>query len=324
MRTTYLVILASVISFTGFAQTYKNPVLNLSMPDPTIIKANDGYFYLYATEDIARTPIFQSKDLVNWEFIGSAFQRNGRPSWEPNGGIWAPDINYIEGKYVLYYSMSVWGGEETCGIGVAVSDSPKGPFKDKGPLFRSNTIGVRNSIDQFYIEDKGKKYLVWGSFRGIYCIELENDGLAVKKNAEKVQIAGTATEGSYIHKRGQYYYLFGSAGSCCEGAKSTYKVVVGRSENLFGPYLNKAGKSMMDNQYETVIQGNEMFAGTGHNAEIVSDDEGNDWIPYHSFLRNEPEKGRVLLLDKIVWVNDWPTVAGGVPALKAKAPVFYQ
>jgi arabinan endo-1,5-alpha-L-arabinosidase len=65
-----------------------------------------------------------------------------------------------------------------------------------------------------------------------------------------------------------------------------------------------------------------MFAGTGHNAEIVSDDEGNDWIPYHSYLRNEPEKGRVLLLDKIVWENDWPTIAGGTPSLEAKAPVF--
>jgi arabinan endo-1,5-alpha-L-arabinosidase len=303
-------------------QTYKNPVVSLSLPDPTIIKAVDGYFYLYATEDIAYTPIFQSKDLVNWKQIGAAFTKETRPSWEPRGGIWAPDINYIQGKYVLYYSMSRWGGVETCGIGVAVSDSPAGPFTDKGFMFRSDSIGVRNSIDQFYIEDNGKKYLVWGSFNGIFCIELEDDGLAIKNGAEKVQIAGTVTEGSYIHKKGKYYYLFGSIGTCCEGATSTYTTVVGRSENLLGPYVNKKGDSMMDNHYEVVIQGNETFAGTGHNAEIVSDDAGNDWILYHAYLRAEPKKGRVLLLDQIQWSNDWPTVTGNEPSSEGAVPVF--
>jgi arabinan endo-1,5-alpha-L-arabinosidase len=310
------------ITINANKKTYKNPVVNLSLPDPTILKAEDGYFYLYATEDIAYTPVFQSKDLVNWKQVGAAFTKETRPSWEPKGGVWAPDINYINGKYVLYYSMSTWGGVETCGIGVAVSDRPEGPFTDKGPLFRSNTIGVRNSIDQFYIEDGGKKYLVWGSFNGIYCIELEDDGLALKNGAEKVRIAGTVMEGSYIHKRGKYYYLFGSTGTCCEGANSTYTTVVGRSENLFGPYLTKKGESMMDNHYEEVIRGNTTFAGTGHNAEIMTDDEGNDWILYHAYPRNDPGKGRVLLLDRVLWVNDWPAVAGSTASLEADVPVF--
>ena len=129
-------------------------------------------------------------------------------------GLWAPDINYINGQYVLYYSMSVWGGEWTCGIGVATYDKPEGPFIDKGPLFRSKTIQVQNSIDQFFMEDNGKKYLFWGSFRGIYGIELSGDGLSVRDGAKKKQVAGTAYEGTYIHKRGDYYYLFASIGSC--------------------------------------------------------------------------------------------------------------
>ncbi|MDR1722536.1 MAG: family 43 glycosylhydrolase [Tannerella sp.] len=303
-------------------ETYANPVINLSLPDPTVIKADDGYFYLYATEDIAYTPIFRSKNLVNWEQIGACFTKETRPSWEPNGGIWAPDINYINGKYVLYYSMSVWGGVQTCGIGVAVADSPKGPFTDKGAMFRSNTIGVLNSIDQFYYEDGGKKYLIWGSFSGIYCIELEDDGLALKAGAEKVQIAGTVTEGSYIHKRGKYYYYFGSTGSCCEGANSTYTVVVGRSESLFGPYLTKSGQSMMDNYYEKVLYGNSVFAGPGHNAEIVTDDNGDDWLLYHAYVKSHPETGRVLCLDKIVWTNDWPAVSGLMPSSTSFPPVF--
>lgn len=89
---------------------YTNPVVNKSLPDPTVIKARDGCFYLFATEDIRNTPIHKSKDLVNWEYAGTAFTNETRPDFEPEGGLWAPDINYINGQYVLFYSMSVWGG----------------------------------------------------------------------------------------------------------------------------------------------------------------------------------------------------------------------
>lgn len=300
---------------------YTNPVVNKSLPDPSIIKARDGYFYLFATEDIRNTPIHKSKDLVNWEFAGTAFSYSTRPTFEPEGGLWAPDINYIGGQYVLYYSMSVWGGEWTCGIGVATSKSPDGPFTDHGKLFRSNEIGVQNSIDPFYIEENGKHYLFWGSFRGIYAIELTADGLSIKSDAEKQQIAGTASEGIYIHKKDEWYYLFASIGSCCEGVNSTYTTVVGRSENLFGPYKNKAGQSMMDNHHEVLIHGNERFVGTGHNSEIVKDDAGYDWFFYHAVDKNNPQ-GRVLMLDEVKWQNDWPYVEGNNPSKKKNKPKF--
>jgi arabinan endo-1,5-alpha-L-arabinosidase len=302
--------------------TYRNPVVNYSLPDPTVFKSNDGYFYAYSTEDIRNIPIHRSKDLVHWNFVGTAFTDSTRPKFVLNGGLWAPDIHYINGKYVLYYAMSTWGGINQCGIGVFVSDSPKGPFTDKGPLFQSYNIGVLNSIDEFYIEDNGKKYMIWGSFNGIYCIELADDGLSVKADAKKVQISGTATEGSYVHKRGKYYYLFGSTGTCCEGANSTYEVVVGRSENLFGPYVDKNEELMMENHYEVVLHGNNVWAGPGHNAEFMTDDEGNDWMLYHSYIKNDPNAGRVLMLDKVHWVNGWPVITGTVPSNESVAPVF--
>lgn len=291
------------------------------MPDPSIIKGEDGYFYLYATEDIRNLPIHRSKDLVNWEFLGTAFTDENRPDFEPNGGIWAPDINKIGDKYVLYYSMSVWGGEWTCGIGCAVSDRPEGPFKDCGMMFRSNGIKVQNSIDPFYIEDNGHKYLFWGSFRGIYAIELSEDGLSLKSGSSPVQIAGTAYEGTYIHKRGGYYYMFASIGSCCEGLKSTYTTVVGRSTSLFGPYLDKKGQSMMDNHHEILIHKNDSFVGTGHNSEIVSDSAGTDWLFYHAVSVANPD-GRVLMLDKIDWIDGWPSVEGNSPSVKSEKPRF--
>lgn len=317
-----LLLSASVSTFAG--DTYTNPVINTSLPDPTVIRADDGYFYLYATEDIRNLPIYRSRDLTDWQFVGTAFTDDTRPQWNKKGNMWAPDINKIGDKYVLYYSKSEWGGEWTCGIGAATADRPEGPFTDHGPLFISSEIGVRNSIDQFYIEDNGHKYLFWGSFHGIYGIELSDDGLSVKPGAVKKQVSGTFMEGTYIHKRGKYYYLFGSAGTCCEGARSTYRVTYGRSENLFGPYVDKKGQRLLDNHYEVMLHGDDTFVGTGHNAEFVTDDLGQDWILYHGYKKAEADDGRVVFLSRVDWKDGWPEVAGSVPEKENVKPSFGQ
>lgn len=300
---------------------YRNPVVNYSLPDPTVIRADDGYFYLYATEDIRHLPIHRSRNLVDWEFVGTAFTSQTRPKFEEKGGLWAPDINKIGDKYVLYYSMSVWGGEWTCGIGCATADKPEGPFTDQGKMFRSNEINVQNSIDPFYMEDGGKKYMFWGSFRGIYAIELTDDGLALKEGAKPQQVAGTAYEGTYIHKKDGYYYFFASIGSCCEGLKSTYTTVVGRSKNLMGPYVDKSGGRMMDNKHEVLIAKNESFVGVGHNSEIVTDNAGTDWMFYHGVNTRNPS-GRVLMMDRVEWKDGWPSVAGGTASTESRKPKF--
>ena len=151
------------------------------------------------------------------------------------------------------------------------------------------------------------KYLFGGSFRGIYAIELSDDGLQIKEGAEKRRIAGTAYEGVYILPKDGFYYMFASMGSCCEGVNSTYTTVVGRSENLFGPYLDKSGKSMSDNNHEILIRGNDRFVGTGHNSEIIFDNDGNGWILYHAIDKTNP-KGRVLMLNRIIWENGWVVI----------------
>ena len=303
------------------ADVYRNPVIDYSLPDPSVVRGDDGFFYLYATEDIRNLPIHRSKNLTDWEYVGTAFTDQTRPDFEEKGGIWAPDINKIGGKYVLYYSMSAWGGEWTCGIGCATADNPAGPFTDHGKMFRSNEIGVKNSIDPFYIEDSGRKYLFWGSFRGIYAVELSDDGLSVKEGEVPRKVAGTAYEGTYIHKKGGYYYLFASIGSCCEGLRSTYTTVVGRSKDLLGPYVDKEGNRMLDNCHEILIHKSDSFVGTGHNSEIVSDKDGNDWVLYHAVSVENPD-GRVLMLDRVDWQGGWPVVAGDVPSAESRKPCF--
>lgn len=328
MRNSYLLFCLLLTGLSCAAQPseqtaptfYTNPVCDRSLPDPTVIE-EEGTFYLYATENTRNVPIMRSRDLVHWTPCGSVFTDLTRPDFVEGGHIWAPDINYIGDRYVLYYAMSVWGGEWECGIGVAEAETPEGPWVNRGKLFISSEIGVQNSIDPFYIEDKGRKFLFWGSFRGIYGIELSDDGLSIRAGAQKKQIAGTAYEAIYIHPRDGRYYLFASTGTCCEGMKSTYTTVVGCSENLFGPYVDRQGRPMLENHHEKVLSGNARFAGTGHNAELVTDASGDDWMLYHAYWNEKPQ-GRALMLDRIRWREGWPEVEGGNPADKAPAPKF--
>ena len=319
---TFVSALALAASVSAQTAVYRNPIIDKNSPDPTILRADDGSFYLYATENTRNVPIYHSTDLVNWNLIGTAFTDETRPKWNAKGMIWAPDINKIGDKYVLYYAKSVWGGEWEAGVGVAVANSPQGPFTDCGNIIDSRKIGIQNCIDPFYIEDGGRRYLFWGSFHGIYGAELTADGLSLKPDSKPRKVAGSFMEGAYIQRRGGYYYLFGSAGTCCEGAKSTYRVTVGRSKKLFGPYVDKKGQLLLDNHYEVVLQRNERVAGPGHDAEIVTDDAGTDFLIYHGFKTDKPRDGRVVYMDRIDWVDSWPYIQGGTPSIVAAAPVI--
>lgn len=306
-----------------YVRKYDNPVLQKNIADPSVICGENGIFYLYSTESqlFPNIPIYKSIDLVNWYFVGSAFNDSTRPT-SFDGNLWAPDINCINGKYVLYYSMSVWGGEWACGIGVAMADYPWGPFENVAKLFDSREIGVRNSIDPFYIEDHGEKYLFWGSHHGIFGIQLSDSGLSVKEGAEKFQISGNGGEGSYIYLHDNQYYLFQSLGSCCSGLSSTYNIRVGRADNLRGPYYDRQGKPMMESIGTLLLRGNTFVAGPGHNSEIITDDDGVDWLLYHGYQRSDPDLGRVLYLDKINWDGGWPIIEGYSASMSSEIPFF--
>ena len=186
-------------------------------------------------------------------------------------------------------------------------------------------------IDQFYYEENGKKYMFFGSFKGIYVTELTDDGLSVKRDAKgkpvlKKQICGNLFEGTNIYKKNGYYYLFASIGNCCNGVNSSYKVVVGRSQDLLGPYVDKKGKSMLDNSWELVLEGDgQKWIGPGHNSIIIQDDEGTDWMIYHSYMKDAKGGvgGRLGMLDRVLWTNDgWPYIKNYIPSNSGLIPVF--
>ena len=346
-RITLLATLLAALSVapSSAQKKYSNPVYGSDFPDPTVQRALDGTFYAYATGCKCR----KSSDLVTWEGVSGVISR---PTWndstytDANGkkqtdyySLWAADVNYVDGKYVCYYASALWGNGTRTGIGVATGDTPT-KFTDKGKLFRSTEIGVKNSIDPCYVEEFDKKYLVWGSFNDICLVELTDDALAVKnfkpinnpqsngswrRHAGVTKLAGGAFEGAMIYKRGKYYYLFASVGSCCNGENSTYRTVVGRATRLTGPYVNKQGGQMVSDNYTTIISGDSRWKGPGHNSEIITDDEGQTWLLYHSYDMNNGCEGRLMLLDKITWDrSDWPVVNDGHPSSgEMDAPVFY-
>ena len=308
---------------------YTNPVFDQNTPDPSVVQAPDGAFYAYGTGGTCR----KSYDLVHWEDMGIALKR---PTWNDSVrtdkegkvhpmrfSLWALDVSRVGKKYLVHYASAYWGNETRTGLGVAEGTSPT-EFTDCGKMFCSTEIGVQNSIDPCYVKDKGKKYLIWGSFRRLYMGRLTKDGKRIKNPSHLTQVAGTAFEGAMVYKRKGYYYLFASVGTCCEGAKSTYHTVVGRSKKLAGPYVDRQGGRMLDNHYETVIKGNDRWKGPGHNSEIITDKEGDTWLLYHAYDAQDPEKGRVMLLDKLLWDEEgWPYVEGGTPSTTPQdAPVL--
>lgn len=318
---------------------FTNPVFEPILADPTVIRdENTGLFYAYGTEDNwgdgkgnRLMPILRSKDLINWHYVGDVFAK--KPNWKHHGGLWAPDINKINGKYYLYYSYSLWGDSDP-GIGLAIADKAEGPFEDKGKLFTTREINVPNSIDPSFYEEDDEKFLFWGSFgngaaQGIHGIPLAKDGASVPDLTKKFKVAAGDWEAAMIHKRAGYYYFFGSKGSCCEGANSEYHVLIARSKSLKGPYLDKTGRDINERGAGTVLlRGNEWMVGPGHHSKIIKDDEGTDWLLYHAIQKDEAKvpsgaSRRVLMLDKVVWTDSWPIIGQGVPTQQSDVvPVF--
>lgn len=329
-------------------KTYQNP-LNfykqdgskyfVTAADPDVLKADDGYFYMYCTNTYCemgnkgmqydRGPIFQSKDLINWTWVGSVF--DGHPqalNWgDKDAGVWAPSVIKVGNHYNYYYSLSLWG-DSNPGIGVATSLTPYGPWTHYGKVLDSNLSGVKNSIDPQPIYDEdGKLYLIWGSFYGIGAVELTDDGTEVfwginnikdhlywiiDDNSNGQMDININYEGSYIVKRNDSYYYFGSQGTCCDGVNSTYRVKAGKANKLLGKYYGSDGKTLTDEtgSYGDLVVGpSEEVAGVGHNT-VVEDYEGEFWLFYHGFdVNGEYPNERTIFMDKLYFdENDMPYV----------------
>lgn len=305
--------------------TYDNPVYDEHVfPDPSVVRTPDDTYYAYGTynvwdptRDRPLVPILRSRDLADWTYVGEAFTE--RPDWK-RGGVWAPAVERIDGRYVCYYSLAHWG-DSNPGIGAAVAETPEGPFEDRGELVRSEAIGVENSIDPFVVTGGDGPVMFWGSHHGIYATPLASDGLARVGVPERV--AGADVEAACVIEREGRYYLLVSAGTCCKGARSTYHVLAGRAPTLTDTYLDGGGRELAAGRGELVVEGGNGFAGPGH-SDVATDDAGDDWLVHHGYVRSNAWAGitprRVLFVSPLEWRHGWPVVPGRTPPAEAGCP----
>lgn len=336
MKRLYFLFIYFFLSLQTFAQQDIDSIGTLyatrqtPVHDPVMIKEK-GTYYLFCTG--YGISVFSSKDMKTWRKEKPVFATP--PQWAIekvpgyNGHNWAPDISYHNGLFYLYYSVSAFGKNTSC-IGVAVNKtlnptSPDFGWKDLGKVIQS--VPGRddwNAIDpNLIVDDKKNPWLSFGSFwSGIKIFKLDSTftrpaeppmwhSIAAKPRTPVVidSSAGNgAIEAPFIFKKGKYYYLFVSWDYCCRGEKSNYKVVIGRSETVTGPYLDKTGKPMQKNGGSLFIEGDtKEWFGIGHSA-VFTDDNGIDYFIAHGYdgLDNGRPK---LIIKKLNWNKEgWPVV----------------
>ena len=304
----------------------------------------DGSWYLFCTG--FGVSILTSDDLLSWNPAGQVFDKAPQWAVETvpgyMGHTWAPDILFHDGTYYLYYSCSSFG-KNTSAIGVATNktlnpSSPDYKWTDHGCVVRS--IAGRdewNAIDpNVFIDDDGTAYLSFGSFwRGIKMVKLDpsltkvaepqewfpicrrpegtaedtsqtDDAIKADPRGHDFDPGNGAVEAPFIVKRNGKYYLFVSYDLCCRGAKSTYKVVVGRSDKATGPFFDKNGVSLMEGGGTVVVSGNDQYPGVGHCA-VISTPEGDKML-MHAYNRDKNYNAN-LLVRTIKWDSEgWPEV----------------
>lgn len=316
-----------------------------SCPDPAIIKGqapDDAFWYLYCTSnpfngnDRTATgrlnnhlvSTLQSRDLVHWTYAGDAFP--DRPNWvSRNALFWAPDIQYFNGQYYLYYTTTdTLTGSHGSAIGVATSPTPTGPWTDSGgPVVESQPWPGRRFgrwvYDPTVVADAdGQRYMFYGSFvGGISARRLSPDGLHTDPVGEVSITVSGRYEGASVVRHGGYYYLFASSSECCNGALSGYGVLVGRATKLLGPYTDHDGVALLGGPQvggTPVLSANgNRWVGPGHNT-VITDPAGQDWMIYHAvdrtspYFTGTPSTKRPLLMDPLDWADGWPVVHGGL------------
>ncbi|GAO43869.1 endo-1,5-alpha-L-arabinanase [Flavihumibacter petaseus NBRC 106054] len=293
--------------------------------DPVIIREK-GYWYVFGTG--RGITVMRSADRRNWKRLPPVFDQP--PGWAVKavsgfkGHIWAPDIAYVRGHYYLFYAVSAFGKNTSC-IGVASNktldpDSKEYHWLDHGKVIESVPgRDMWNAIDpNLILDEKGTPWLSFGSFwNGIKMVQLDSSltqpatpqqwyTLAARSRNPVLpdSVAGDAAiEAPFIFHHNNYYYLFVSFDYCCRGVKSTYKVVVGRSKSIIGPYLDRDGVPMTLGGGTLVREGDANWMGIGHNA--VFSDDGNDYLLYHGYDAHDNGKSK-LWQEKIRWRDDWP------------------
>jgi beta-xylosidase len=292
--------------------TYKNPILFADYSDPDAIRVGEDFYMV--SSSFACTPglpILHSKDLVNWKLIAHAFQNYPFPEFsapQHGKGVWAPALRHHNGEFYIYF------GDPDRGVFVTRAKNPAGPWS---PLVCIQQ--AKGWIDTCPLwDDDGQAYLVhaWAKSRaGINSImtinRLSPDGMKLLDEGTKV-FDGHANhptiEGPKLYKRNGYYYIFAPAG----GVRTGWQTVL-RSTNILGPYEDRV----------VLAQGSTNINGP-HQGAWVDTPAGESWFLH---FQDRGAYGRILHLQPMKWVNNWPVMGNnptadgkGEPVGSAKKP----
>jgi arabinan endo-1,5-alpha-L-arabinosidase len=301
--------------------------LQVEVHDPAMARQGDDYYVFSTGPGIT---IYRSSDLEHWQWIGRVFETE--PDWarqtvpDFNRHLWAPDVFEKNGRYYLYYSVSAFG-KNTSVIGVAVSetldpDSPDYRWVDQGPVLQSVPHRDHwNAIDPAIVENEdGTPWMSFGSFwEGIKLVRLDASLVRLAEPQEWHSLAKRprspglpdddpgdgAIEAPYIFRKDGWYYLFVSFDKCCRGMDSTYKIMVGRSKSVTGPYVDRAGTPMLAGGGSLVLEGTDEWVALGHCAAYTFD--GEDWLVFHAYETADGGKQKLRILP-IGWEDGWPAV----------------
>jgi beta-xylosidase len=312
--------------------TYRNPVIAGDHPDPSVVRVGEEYWAAVTTGGWApHFALLRSRDLVNWEAAGYVFR--SKPAWA-RGDFWAPEIVGAFGRTFVYYTARREEGPGRRGtlcIAAASAATPQGPYTDHGPL-ACEIPELKNvgSIDAFFLRDEaGAPYLVWKADgndaepdvpTSIFAQRLSADGTRlVGKRREILRNTSPwerhVVEGSFILRRGGWFYHFYSGNACC-GRGCDYALGVARARSLLGPWEKYSRNP--------IISANKDWRCPGHGS-IVETPDGRTFLLYHSYRKRRGtfNVGREAVLDEIVWgEGGWPRVnEGRGPSSVANAPL---
>jgi arabinan endo-1,5-alpha-L-arabinosidase len=256
--------------------------------DPSLVRSPSGW-YAFSTGDprIAggTIQVRSSRDGRTWSFAGTI--GTAIPSWVGQAvpgvtNLWAPDASYHDGRWYLYYAASTFGSNRSV-IGLFTNATldptdPRYKWVDQGLVTESNRTDDYNAIDPtLFVDVAGEAWLAFGSFwSGIKLISVElPSGKPAGPRPERVALVDRhfgpdAVEAPYLVAHGGWYYLFVSFDFCCQGANSTYRVVVGRARSVAGPFLDRTGTSLLAGGGTSVLDGQGDMRGPG--GASVTDD----------------------------------------------------
>lgn len=244
--------------------------------DPHVIIAGKDY-WLYPTEPRGGPPVFaayRSADLKNWQRVKAVLSLDEVPWVKEDGGPshlpWAPAMAEKNGRFYFYYSVGPQTATRPSRIGVATGNSPEGPFTDSGRPLLTGGNGFEAIDPMVFIDGPGgKSYLYAGGSAGakLRVFELEDDMTRFKRELE-VTTPENFTEGSFVHRRGDLYYLSYSHGSW---NRSSYSVHYATSRSPAGPWTYRG----------RILESDQAHQGPGHHSFIENPATREWFIVYH-------------------------------------------